>query len=263
VDEVEEEVEAPEVEVTDAVVEEVVEVEVVDDVEVELVDVEVEVVDVVELDVVELDVELDVVELDVVELVVVELVVVELVVVELVVVELLVVELVDVEVEVVDVVEVVVVVEVDVVELDVVDVVVVEVVVVVVGGASLPPWTSPTLISSATNVPKMLASKRFSVAPFCTAQSWATTVDLTSATRVGGTSKLHGVLASVPGNWVPPAMLRVSVRPPLSSTWRFFGSPSTLICVLGRMLKELATSSVLCASTVTWLPLLVATLQKT
>src|SRR5262249_59442520 len=112
-----------------------------------------------------------------------------------------------VEVDVAEVVEVVVV-EVDVVEVD--DVVV---------GTTLPPWMLPTLISSATNVPRMVALKRFRIAGFSSAQSWATTtVVFIRNDRLTTGLKLHVVVASGTG-WgaggpekagtsaVPPAML--------------------------------------------------------
>jgi hypothetical protein len=230
-----------EVEVVEADVEEVVEVEVVDDVEVEVVDVEVEVVDVVELDVVDVAVE-EVVEVDVV----------------------------DVELDEVGG-------DVEVVELDVVDAEVEEVVAVdvVVVGTVLPPWTSPTLISSATNVPRMAALKRFSVAGFPSAQSWATTavvVFVAPAASRGG-RKAHVVVASGAGpaagwpekasvSWEPPAMLTASCLPS-TSTRRSCGDPPMLIRELGRTSKESTTSSVLGAAAITWLPLFVVTLQKT
>jgi hypothetical protein len=50
---------------------------------------------------------------------------------------------------------------------------------------------------------------------------------------------------------------------PLTSTRRSCGDPPTLICELGRTSKVWATSSVLDASAITWLPLFVVTLQKT
>jgi hypothetical protein len=244
-------VEVVEVEVVEAVVEDEVEVEVADD------DVEVDEVDVVD---------------DEVEVVVVGTVVDDVEVV----VEVDVVEVVDVDVDVVDV-EVVVEL-VDVVELEVVDDEVEEVVEVddVVVGTTLPPWISPTLISSATNVPRILALKRLSVAGFSSAQSWATTtvVGFAPTPRVGGRPNLHVVVASgtgrpaagcpemVSASWVPPAMLTESCLP-LTSTRRSCGVPPALICELGRTSKESTTSSTLGAAVTTWLPLFVVTLQKT
>src|SRR5262249_47858847 len=92
---------------------------------------------------------------------------------------------------------------VDVGELEVVDVEVaggvgVDVVVV---GIVLPPWTSPTLISSATKVPRMFALKRFSAAGFPSAQSWATTTVVFVPDDRPPTPglKLHVVVASGTG----------------------------------------------------------------
>jgi hypothetical protein len=99
------------------------------------------------------------------------------------------VEVVDADVEEVD--------EVEVVDADVEEVVEVDVVVV---GTVLPPSTSPMLISSATNVPRIAALKRFSVAGFPSAQSWATTtVVLIPNDRSDGTRKLQVVVASGAG----------------------------------------------------------------
>ena len=261
-------VEVVEVEVVEAVVEDEVEVEVVDD------DVEVDEVETVEVDFVELDVavvedEVEVVDVDVE---VVEVDVVEVDEVEVVEVDVVEVDVVDVEVDVV-VVELV-----DVVKLEVVDAEVEEVVEVddVVVGTTLPPWMSPTLISSATNVPRILALKRLSVAGFSSAQTWATTtvVVFTPNCRVGFGLKLHVVVASGTArsaagwpekascSWVPPAMLTASCLPS-TSTRRSCGAPPTLICELGRTSKESTTSSTLGAAATTWLPLFVVTLQKT
>jgi hypothetical protein len=187
------------------------------------------------------------------------------------------------DVEVVEVVEVGVVVavvedDVEVVEVDVVEVVVVEVDVVevddVVVGTTLPPWMLPTLIPSATNVPRMVALKRFRIAGFSSAQSWATTaVVFIPNDRLTTGVKLHVVVASGTGwaaGWpektgtsgVPPAMLTAFCLP-LTSTRRSCGAPSTLICELGRTSKESTTSSTLGASATTSLPLFMVTLQKT
>jgi hypothetical protein len=253
-----------------------------DDVELEVVvgtivdDVDVDEVEVVELDVVDASVE-EVVEVELVEVAVEEVGVldVEVEVVDVDVEEVVEVDVVDVELDVVDVVEAedVEVVELEVVDADVEEVVEVDVVVV---GTVLPPSTSPTSISSATNVPRIVALKRVSVAGFPSAQSWATTtvVFVPNDRPPNGTRKLHVVVASGTGrpavpwsektsaSWVPPAMLTASCLP-LTSTRRSCGEPPTLICELGRTLKELATSSVLDAAAITWLLSFVVTLQKT
>src|SRR5262249_6430142 len=165
---------------------------------------------------------------------------------------------------------------VDVVELEVVDVEVEEVVEVdVVVGTVLPPWTSPTLTSSATKVPRMVALKRFSIAGFSSAQSWATTTVVSAPNdRIGGRRKAHVVVASgtarLGAGWAgktsaiggSPAMLTASCLP-LTSTRRSCGAPPTLICELGRTSKKSTTSSTLGAAASTLLPLFVVTLQKT
>jgi hypothetical protein len=122
-----------------------------------------------------------------------------------------------------------------------------------------------------------LALKRFSVAGFSSAQSWATTTVVVFAPtcRVGGGRlKLHVVVASgaawsaagwpemASASWVPPAMLTAFCLP-LTSTRRSCGVPPPLICELGRTSKESTTSSTLGAAATTWLPLFVVTLQKT
>src|SRR5262249_26460324 len=216
VDEVEVEVggvELVELDVVDVTVEEVDEVEVVDDVAVEELDVEVGVVDADVDEVVEVvDVELDVVDEVVVEVEVVELDVVDVEVVGAAVEEVVEVDVADVEVE-------------EVVEVD-----------VVVVGTALPPAMSPMLISSATKVPKITAWKRFNVAGFPRAQSWATTVVVVSPVgEIGARNRNRQVLVasgiawaalrwSVKSidSWEPPEMLMASCLP-LTSTRRSCG----------------------------------------
>jgi hypothetical protein len=118
--------------------------------------------------------------------------------------------------------------------------------------------------------------KRFNVAGFPSAHTWATIVVLISigVVRRGLGTKLHVLVASgiawpaLRGSVKttdcrePPEILTASCLP-LTSTRRSCGDPPTLTSVFGRRLKVSVTNSVLDAAAVTWLPLFVVTLQKT
>ena len=288
-------------------IEDEVEVELdVDDVEAAAVDV---VVVELEVDEIEVDVEVLVVVEGAVELVVeVEMVVVSVLEVEVEVTAVVVVELVVVLVEVELVVVVVLVVEVELVEVvvlvvnvELVEVVVLVVVgrmvvdvelvvelvvdvvdvvgdVVVVEGGVTPPAMSPASISSATNVPRIVASKTFSVAFWVRAHSRATTDvpagvlgNAVAARRAWQLVVARGATppaaAPVPvktiGGTAPPRMLAALL--PLASTTmrRSSGDPPGLTCEFSRTVNVPATKSVLGASTITVLPLLVTTSQNT
>jgi hypothetical protein len=182
---------------------------------------------------------------------------------------------VEVETVVVSVLEV----DVEVAAVVVVELVVVEDVgdVVVVEGGVTPPSMSPASITSATNVPRIAASKRFSVAVFVGAHSRATTdvLGLTRIPRTGGSwhvvvargeappAAVPPALANMSGGEEPPRMLAALLPLAPTTIRRSSGDPPRLSCEFSRTVNVPATKSVLGEATITSPPSLATTSQNT